>query len=61
MINGGKNMATGIFDSKNGKVIFVCINKSYEKLSKGIKIKGRESPYDCVRKYWPIKDVEKAN
>lgn len=30
MINGGKNMATGIFDSKNGKVIFVCINKSYE-------------------------------
>lgn len=44
-------MANGIFDSKNGKVIFVCINKSYEKLSKGIKVAVRASRWDCVRKY----------
>lgn len=54
-------MANGIFDSKNGKVIFVCINKPYEKLSKGIKVAGRASRWDCVRKYWPIDDVKKAN
>lgn len=54
-------MANGIFDSKNGKVIFVCINKSYGKLTDGEKVVGRETVYDCVRKYWPIKNVEKAN
>ncbi len=54
-------MSQNVFDSKNGKVIFVCINKSYGKLEKGEKVVGRETVYDCVRKYWPIKDVEKAN
>lgn len=54
-------MVNGIFDSKNGKLIFVCINKSYERLSNGIEIKGRARLWDCVRKYWPIKDVKKAN
>lgn len=54
-------MESDVFDSKNGKVIFVCINQSYEKLIDGKIVKGRENAYECVRKYWPIKDVEKAN
>jgi len=54
-------MESDVFDSKNGKVIFVCINWSYDNLLKDKKIRGRETVYDCVRKYWEIENVEKAN
>ena len=47
-------------DLSNEKIVFVCINKSYERLSRGIIIKGRENLYQCTRKYWPI-DIVKAN
>ena len=42
------------------KIIFVCINKSFERFSSGIIIKGRENLYQCTRKYWPVK-LWKAN
>ncbi|MBB5218724.1 hypothetical protein HNP77_001093 [Treponema rectale] len=42
------------------KVMFVCINKSFEKFSNGIIVKGRESLYECTRKYWPV-NISRAN
>lgn len=42
------------------KIIYVCINRTYEAFSRGIRTKGRETLYECTRKYWPV-DLAKAN
>lgn len=42
------------------KIIYVCINRTYEAFSRGIRAKGRETLYECTRKYWPV-DLFKAN
>ena len=42
------------------KIIFVSINKSYGLLSKGKIVKGRETLYECVRKYWYLNSTKKA-
>lgn len=42
------------------KIIFVCINRTYPTFMHGKIVKGRESLYECTRKYWPV-DPLKAN
>ncbi len=42
------------------KIIYVCINKTYQAFSMGARPKGRETLYECTRKYWPV-DPFKAN
>lgn len=43
------------------KIIFVSINVTYARLSKGIILKGRENLYECIRKYWRLKaSIEKV-
>ncbi len=42
------------------KIVFVCINRTYRQFSSGIRVKGRESLYECTRKYWPL-DPNRAN
>lgn len=36
------------------KVVFFSINISYDRLSNGVIVKGRENLYECIRKYWKL-------
>lgn len=42
------------------KIIYVCINRTYHDFMKGKKPKGRESLYECTRKYWSV-NLNRAN
>ncbi len=53
-------------DFGNNKVILVCLNQSYENYKSDCRktfsgIRSRKNLEDCIRKYWSIKDLEKAN
>ncbi|MBD5407196.1 MAG: hypothetical protein K2M50_07810 [Treponemataceae bacterium] len=59
-MNSDKTTIVKTKKESSEKIVFVCISKSYARLSEGIILKGRDNLYECIRKYWKIKPC-KAN